>query len=129
MPAGFMFSPRSRAQKGPRPRAADPASRSFLVKIELPADVRFRSGLYGRAHFPRGKRSTLLIPRTAIVERGQLRGVYAIGADQIVQLQYVTLGNASGENMEVLSGLQDGERLVAAPGDRELGGKQIAPRP
>jgi RND family efflux transporter MFP subunit len=109
--------------------AADPASRSFLVKIELPADARFRSGLFGRARFPRGTRAALLIPRTTIVERGQLRGVFVIDAKQIAQLRYVTLGMASGEKVEVLSGLQDGERLIAAPGDRELGGKQIAPRP
>ncbi len=109
--------------------AADPASRSFLVKIELPADARLRSGLFGRARFPRGARSALLIPRTTIVERGQLRGVFVIDANQIAQLRYVTLGRASGEKVEVLSGLQDGEKLIAAPGDRDLGGKQIAPRP
>ena len=33
---------------------ADAASRSFLVKIELPPDVRLRSGLFGRAQFSRG---------------------------------------------------------------------------
>ena len=109
--------------------AADPASRSFLVKIELPADARFRSGLFGRAHFPRGARSALLIPQNTIVERGQLRGVFVIDANQIAQLRYVTLGKASGEQVEVLSGLQGGEKLIAAPGDRELSGKQIAPRP
>jgi RND family efflux transporter MFP subunit len=109
--------------------AADPVSRSFLVKIDLPADARFRSGLFGRARFPRGTRSALLIPRTTIVERGQLRGVFVVDASQIAQLRYVTLGKASGEKVEVLSGLQDGEKLVAAPGDRELGGKRIAPRP
>jgi RND family efflux transporter MFP subunit len=109
--------------------AADAASRSFLVKIELPADARLRSGLFGRAYFPRGTRFALLISRTTVVERGQLRGVFVVDANQIVQLRYVTLGNTSGENVEVLSGLQDGEKLVAAPGDRELGGKQIAPRP
>lgn len=109
--------------------AADPASRSFLVKIELPADARLRSGLFGRALFPRGARSALLIPRTTIVERGQLRGVFVIDANQIAQLRYVTLGKAFGEQVEVLSGLQQGEKLVAAPGDRDLGGKQIAPRP
>ena len=108
---------------------ADPASRSFLVKVELPADARIRSGLFGRARFARGKRATLLIPKTAIVENGQLRGVFAIGANQIVQLRYIILGNVSGEQVEVLSGLQDGEKLVAAPGDRELGGKRIALRP
>jgi RND family efflux transporter MFP subunit len=109
--------------------AADAASRSFLVKIELPADARLRSGLFGRAYFPRGTRSALLISRTTVVERGQLRGVFVVDANQIAQLRYVTLGNTSGENVEVLSGLQDGEKLVAAPGDREFGGKQIAPRP
>jgi len=109
--------------------AADAASRSFLVKIDLPADARLRSGIFGRAYVARGTRTAVFVPRTAIVERGQLRGVYAVGADQIAQLRYVTLGNISGENVEVLSGLQAGEKLVAAPGDRELGGKQIAPRP
>jgi RND family efflux transporter MFP subunit len=106
--------------------AADAASRSFLVKIQLPADPRLRSGLFGRALFPHGERSALLIPRTSLVERGQLQGVYVLDANQIASLRYVTLGKSTAEQTEVLSGLQDGERLVAAPGDRELGGKQIA---
>src|SRR5579885_1892861 len=56
--------------------AADPASRSFLVKIEMPSDPALRSGLFGRAEFARGQRPALLIPHTAIVERGQLQGIY-----------------------------------------------------
>jgi RND family efflux transporter MFP subunit len=106
--------------------AADSASRGFLVKIQLPADARLRSGLSGNAHFPNGSRSVLLIPRTAIEERGQLRGVFVIDANHIAQLRYVTLGRMIGDQVEVLSGLQQGEKLVALPGDRELGGKQIA---
>ena len=108
--------------------AADPASRSVLVKVDLPTDRRLRSGLFGRAHFARGERSVLLIPRTSVVERGQLEGVYVLDATQIAGLRYVTLGKSTGEKVEVLSGLQDGEKLVAAPGDRELGGKRIAIR-
>jgi RND family efflux transporter MFP subunit len=109
--------------------AADPASRGFLVKVELPADVRLRSGLFGRARFSRGERSALLIPRTSLVERGQLQGVYVLDANQIAGLRYVTLGKSAGEQIEVLSGLQDGEKLVAVTGDRDLGGKRIAIRP
>jgi RND family efflux transporter MFP subunit len=105
---------------------ADSASRSFLVKIQLPADGRLRSGLFGRARFPKGARQTLLIPRAAIVERGQLQGIYVIDANQMSQFRYVTLGATAGPQVEVLSGLQDGERIAAAPGTRELGGKQIA---
>ena len=105
---------------------ADSASRSFLVKIHLPGDRRLRSGLFGRARFRKGERQTLLIPRAAIVERGQLQGIYVIDANQMSQLRYVTLGVTVGPQVEVLSGLQDGERIAAAPGTRELGGKQIA---
>lgn len=108
--------------------AADPASRSFLVKVELPGDARLRSGLFGRAHFDRGERIVLLIPRTSVVERGQLQGVYVLDANQIAGLRYVTLGKSTGEMFEVLSGLQEAEKLVAAPGERELGGKRIAIR-
>lgn len=103
----------------------DTASHSFLVKVELPAEARLRSGLFGRARFPRGERSSLFIPRTSLVERGQLQGVYVLDANQIAGLRYLTLGRSTGEQVEVLSGLQAGENFVAAPGSRELGGKRI----
>jgi RND family efflux transporter MFP subunit len=105
---------------------ADPASRSFLVKVGLPADTRLRSGLFGRARFSRGERQALSIPRTSLLERGQLQGVYVLDANQIAELRYITLGKCTGEQCEVLSGLQPGETLIAAPGNRELGGKRIA---
>jgi len=109
--------------------AADATSRSFLVKVELPPDARLRSGLFGRAHFPRGERSALLIPYNSLVTRGQLQGVYVLDANQIAGLRYVTVGKNAGEQIEILSGLQEGEKLASAPGDRDLGGKRIAPRP
>jgi multidrug efflux pump subunit AcrA (membrane-fusion protein) len=63
------------------------------------------------------------------VERGQLQGVYVLDANQIAGLRYVTIGKSAGEQIEVLSGLQAGEKLVAVAGDRDLSGKQIAIRP
>jgi RND family efflux transporter MFP subunit len=105
--------------------AADPASRSFLVKIELPADVRLRSGLFGRAEFTRGERPSLLVPQTAIVERGQLRAVFVLDQNRVAALHYVTLGRLTRGQVEVLAGLQDGDRLVATPGTLELDGKRI----
>jgi RND family efflux transporter MFP subunit len=105
--------------------AADPGSRSFVVKVELPAGAQVRSGLFGRAHFPRGERESLIIPRTAVVDRGQLQGVYVVGPDQIASLRYVTLGKVTGDAIEVLSGLQQGDKLVSSPGARDLSGKKI----
>ncbi len=109
--------------------AADSASRSFVVKIEIPPDARVHSGLFGRAQFPRGTRTALFVPRSSILERGQLRGVFAIDANRIAQLRYVTLGGVAGDTVEVLAGLQAGEKLIAAPVDRDFGGKQIGSQP
>jgi RND family efflux transporter MFP subunit len=108
--------------------AADPASRSFLVKVELPTDPALRSGLFGRARFAHGERSALLVPRTAVVERGQLQGIYVLDQNRIAGLRYITLGKPSAQQVEVLAGLQAGEVLVADPGNQELGGKRIESR-
>jgi len=108
--------------------AADPASRSFTIKIELPANAALRSGLFGRGQFSRGQRKSLVIPRTAVLQRGQLREVYVVGDDRIATLRYITLGFPTETQVEVLSGLSPGETLVAVPGDRELGGKRIEVR-
>jgi RND family efflux transporter MFP subunit len=105
--------------------AADAASRTFLVKIDLPTDTHLRSGLFGRAQFSRGERQALMIPRSAVVERGQLQGIYVLDQNKVASLRYITLGKPSGAEVEVLAGLQDGERLVAKPGAVDLNGKRI----
>jgi RND family efflux transporter MFP subunit len=109
--------------------AADAASRSFIVKIQLPADSRMRSGIFGRAHILRGERSAVLIPQTAVVARGQMQSVYVVDQNQTASLRYVTLGRIYGQQVEVLSGLQGGEKLVATPGARELAGKRVLVKP
>jgi RND family efflux transporter MFP subunit len=109
--------------------AADSATRSFLIKIDLPTDQRLRSGLFGRARILRGEKTNILVPRSAIVSRGQLQAVYVLDPVQIAALRYVTLGNIVSDQVEVLSGLDGDERLIAAPGHQELGGKKIEAKP
>ena len=106
--------------------AVDPGSRSFLIKIELPADPQLRSGLFARAQFTRGEHRSLLVPQTAIVERGQMQGVYLVDPNQVAGLRYVSLGKSAQDQVEVLAGLQPGDRLIAKPGAAQLEGKRIA---
>lgn len=105
--------------------AADPGSRSFLVKVELPSDSRLRSGLFGHAELTRGLRESVLVPRTAIVERGQLQAVFVVDQYKIATLHFITVGKPLKDEVEVLAGIQDGDRLVASPAGLELDGKQI----
>lgn len=106
---------------------ADPGSHTVAVKVDLPRHAAIRSGLFGRAWFARGERQALLIPRGNLVERGQLTGVYVVDAQGIARLRIVTLGRSFGEVVEILSGLSDGDRIVADPAGRELDGKQVNP--
>src|SRR5437868_9142756 len=108
--------------------AADPASRSFVVKVDLPGDARLRSGVFARVQFSNGRRDAVLLPRTAVLDRGQLQAVYAVSPQNVASLRFVTIGKASGDQVEVLSGVESGERIVVQPGDRELSGKRIEGR-
>lgn len=99
--------------------AADPASRTFTVKIDLPmeggkdgARPILRSGLYGKARFTVGRKQALLIPRQAIVERGQLIGVYVVDESRIARLRLIKPGKPYGDRLEVVAGLNEGERIV-----------------
>ena len=105
--------------------AADPASRSFTVKLDLPAMPNLRSGLFGRINISKGNHDVMLVPRTAVVNRGQLQAVYVVGGDQVATLRYITLGHPQENRVEVLSGIEAGERLIADPGQRDLSGKLV----
>jgi len=70
-----------------------------------------------------------VIPKSAVVDRGQMQAVYVIDANNIATLRYVTVGNPLGQQIEVLSGLETGERVAAAPGERQLAGKRVELRP
>ena len=109
--------------------AADPASHSFLVKIDLPPSNQLRSGMYGTAEFANGVRQAIVIPRSAVVMRGSLACAYVIDSQGIAQLRSLTLGATEGALVEVLSGISAGERLVDAPSDRDLAGKRIEAQP
>jgi RND family efflux transporter MFP subunit len=91
--------------------AIDAASRAFTVKIDLPALAELRSGLFGRARFSLGRRKLLAAPAGAIQERGQLASVLVVDGG-VAHARLVTLGERSGDRVEVLSGLNPGEKIV-----------------
>jgi RND family efflux transporter MFP subunit len=108
--------------------AADASTRSFLVKVDLPANQHVRSGLFGRALISRGDKSAVLAPRSAVVHRGQLQAVYVVESSGTAALRYVTLGNSYADEVEIFSGLDGGENLIADPANQELAGKKIEAR-
>jgi membrane fusion protein, multidrug efflux system len=108
--------------------AADPQSRTFTVRIDLPRDDRLRSGLYGRARFAGGQRPAILISRRAVSERGQLERVFVVDPANVARLRLVTTGKPSGDRVEILSGLGEGERVVVEGAERLTDGHPVEVR-
>jgi len=104
---------------------ADPASRSFTVKIELPFHPQLRSGLFGRVSFPTQTRTLLTVPRSSIVFRGQLSGVYVVDSAQKARFQLVKAGEEMGERVEVLAGLEEGDQVVIQPVEQVQDGQPV----
>lgn len=94
--------------------ASDPNSRSYIVKVGVPNRVgaQLRSGIYGKARFISGQRQALVIPKTAISQRGQLTGVFVVDQSGLARLRLIKTGRPFGDNVEILSGLNAGELIV-----------------
>jgi RND family efflux transporter MFP subunit len=105
--------------------AADPASHSFTIKIALPHSNQLHAGMYASAMFANGTRQAVVVPASALVQRGTLMCAYVLDGNGMAQLRYLTLGARHGNLVEVLSGLSASEKLVDAPADRDFAGKRI----
>lgn len=95
--------------------AADPGSRSFLVKAILSEGAKLLPGMYARVMVPAGTRSYLLIPADRVAQVGQLNVVWVAQDNKIVR-RFVRLGRAVDEGMvEVIAGLQAGDLVLPIP--------------
>ena len=93
--------------------AADQRSRSFLVKVTLPQDLPVTSGMFARVEVPFGRVSKILIPPKAVIYQGQLTALFVLKDQDIARFRLIRLGKTSEQGVEVLSGLETGERFVA----------------
>jgi hypothetical protein len=98
--------------------AADVASHTFLVKIDLPAQCKCRSGEYGQASFPIGEAKGLAVPSSAVVVHGELQGIFVVAPDGVAEHRLVITGKTLGDKVEILSGLASGEKIAVSQIDR-----------
>lgn len=94
-------------------QSANPGSRTYDIETYLDnTDGRLKSGMFARVTVPVGTRQAVTVPAEAVIERGQLTGVWTIDETDHVHLRWVRLGHPAGDRIEVLSGLAGGETLV-----------------
>lgn len=98
-----------------------PATRTFLVTASITGEG-LRTGLYARVLVPGAQRESLTVPEQAIVRKGQLTGVYVVDPKGVISYRLVRTGGVAGGEVEVISGLSEGERVISKGAERATDG-------
>jgi multidrug efflux system membrane fusion protein len=96
--------------------SADPVTRTYPVKIAMPATSGLLPGMFGRADFPLGNSDTMVIDRKLLVDRAGLRGVFVVDAQDTLRFRWLRIGREWPDRVEVLAGLAPGERAAGNVG-------------
>jgi RND family efflux transporter MFP subunit len=99
--------------------SADPGSATTEIRVELPADAGKNAGWVPGRHVQvafdiADDETSLLVPASSLLVRGELVGVY-VATDTGFVLRAVRTGQRSGDRVEILSGLREGERIATDP--------------
>lgn len=94
---------------------ADAQSHTVKVRMELPGgDNGLIPGLMVKAIFVAGSDKRMMLPESAVARRSELTGVYVVADKGRVVLRQVRVGKRTETGqVEVLSGLNEGERVAA----------------
>ena len=104
----------------------DPRTRTFMVKVMIPPDLQgIRPGMFGRAVFQLPEKKTYLVPAKAVIQRGQLEFTYVVTPDNLCQMRLIKLGKRYGDKIEVLSGLEEGEKIIAEDVAKAIDGAKV----
>ena len=101
----------------------------YLVKVVLDkTDTGILSGMYATVQFPiekSGNATSLLVPKGAIVHRGELTGIYTVSQSNTAILRWLRLGRVFGDNVEVLSGLSADEMYIIDADSKIYNGSKL----
>lgn len=97
-----------------------PETRTVDVRVQVPnRRGELRPGMSASARFdlpnqavPAGTGPRVLVPRTAVQELNQASVVFVPAGDRRFKAQPVTLGSSYGNEVEIVSGISVGDRIV-----------------
>lgn len=108
----------------------DARSHTATARLYLPDNIEgVVPGMSARAHFTVGKAQKLTVPPAAVLRRGEITAVYVLDDKGAARLRQVRVGEAvSGGELEVLAGINPGERVSLTPVKTGIDSKTPASR-
>ena len=97
------------------------------IKLELPEKTTLYSGMFISAEFPSSHASNnqVMVPKNAIINKGSLQGIYTVSASNTAILRWLKLGRTIGDQVEVLSGLSEGEQYILSAEGKLYNGAKL----
>ncbi len=110
--------------------ALDPTSRTLLTEVQVDnSSGALMPGMYALVDFFTARREPpLLIPGDALMIRPEGPLVAVIGEGNRIHIAHVTLGRDYGDKVEILGGLNAGDRVAINPGDDVREGVAVQPK-
>jgi RND family efflux transporter MFP subunit len=108
--------------------AIDPASRTLLTELQIPnKDGTLYAGMYGEIKFSlaENENAPLIVTANAYIFRTAGAQVVVVDADNKIHWQTIQVGRDYGTELEVLSGLKDGDKVVVNPTDDLQEGMEV----
>ena len=108
-------------------QSIDPTTRTLLTEVDVPnPEGRLLPGSFGEVHFTTGiNAQKLTIPVNAMLFRQEGPRVAVVGSDGKVHLRPITIGKDYGATLEILGGVELGDRVVINPADSLEEGQQV----
>jgi len=104
--------------------AADPKTQTHTVKLSLPTVSNVNSGTFAQVGFVYGERQTMMIPKSALVVRSGIEGVFVV-EDNKAYFHMVRLGQTVKDQVEVKSGINLGDQIVISNNQSLLNGDKL----
>lgn len=93
----------------------DPETRTGRIRVELTnPDLALKPGMYATIRFRAPVREALSVPRSAVLATGERTFVFVADSDGMFTPRNVSVGAATDDRIEILTGLASGERVVAS---------------
>jgi len=108
---------------------SDSATHTVEFKAALPAGLAVLPGTFVRLEIPAGSRRALLVPRAAVRETGQLAGVFVVDSSARARYRLVKAEPYDADRLELIAGIEPGERVIVDPPARVLDGTPVEVRP
>lgn len=100
----------------------DPMTRTFKARVDVTG---LTGGQFAKINIPVSKKEGIVVPQNAIVQKGELTGIYTVDGENVISYRLIRTGKTFGENVEVLSGLSDGDKIITVGIDKAVDGGKI----